>query len=68
MRRKIRAWKVTFYLLFFALLAIVFIQNSHPVAVQLLFWQVELPLVVLLLGGLLSGALLCFVAVLFTGR
>ncbi len=68
MRRKIRAWKVTAYLLFFALVGIVVLQNSQPVAVQLLFWHLELPLVVLLLGALLSGALLCFAAVLFMGR
>lgn len=49
-------------------LMIIFFQNTRPVAVELLFWEVNLPLAFLLLGVALVSAAILFVLVLIKGR
>jgi len=54
------ARKIIIPLTVFALFVAVILQNSKPVAVNFLFWDAEVPLVVLLIGwsfgGFLCGA------------
>jgi len=61
-------WKLGLQLLLTSLLGIILYQNAHPVDVELLFWEVHIPLVFLLLGMTLAGALLVFLMVLWKGR
>lgn len=49
-------------------LIVVLFQNTRPVAVELLFWEVNLPLTFLLLGVSLISATILFFIVLIKGR
>lgn len=60
--------KLGLSLLLLAALVIVLFQNTRPVAVELLFWEVSLPLTFLLLGVALTSALILFIFVLIKGR
>lgn len=66
-KSKIKTWKIGLQLMLLAILGIVLSQNAHPVDIELLFWEVHVPLVFLLIGTAVLGALLMFVTVLIKG-
>ncbi len=53
-------------LILVALVAIVSVQNSTPVAVTFLFWKIETPLFVVIILSILAGVLLAVAALIAT--
>ncbi|MEL6922952.1 MAG: LapA family protein [Bacteroidota bacterium] len=67
-KSKFRIFKVGVNLILLTTLIIVLSQNAQKVDVDLLFWQVHVPLVILLLGVALFSALIVFITILMVGR
>ena len=67
-RSKFRLFKYFINFILLSGLAIVLSQNVQKVDVDLIFWQVHIPLVVLLLGTAIVSALIVFISVLIIGR
>ena len=67
-RSKTKTFKIGINITLLVLLTIILAQNIQPVDIDILFWQLHIPLVVLLLATALLGALIVFVFVLILGR
>ncbi len=60
--------KVIILLILIVLALIILLQNTDPTEFQLLFWNIEMSLVILVLVNLLIGFVLGFVVAKLTGR
>ena len=60
--------KVILLLIVIALALVILLQNTDPTEFQLLFWNIEMSLVILVLVNLLIGFVLGFVVAKLGGR
>lgn len=67
-KKKFRLFKYFLNLLLISALVAVLIQNNHSVPIELLFWEVNISLSILILGMAVLGALITFITVLIIGR
>mgnify|MGYP002624328632 CR=1 FL=1 len=63
-----KIFKIGFSLFLISTLTIIIAQNVQPVDVEVLFWELHIPLVFLLLGTALFSAMVVFFTVLVKGR
>jgi uncharacterized integral membrane protein len=65
---KFKIFKIGISLLLITALTILLAQNIQPVNVDLIFWKINVPLVLLLLGTAVLSALIVFFTIIIKGK
>ncbi|KAA3638081.1 MAG: LapA family protein [Bacteroidetes bacterium] len=63
-----KLWKFVLQVILITLFCTLLFQNVHLVSVELLLWEVHIPLALLLIGTAVTGVLITFLVVWKKGR
>ena len=68
LKSRIAIWKFGFLLFLLTLVGVISLQNTQPITIELLFWEMSLPVTILLFSTVLISALIVFMMVLIKTR
>lgn len=66
-KSKFRTFKIGLNIFLLTILVIILAQNVRPIDMRILFWEVHIPLVILLMGTAVLSAMIAFISILMIG-